>query len=596
VRRHPGRPPVPARSSIRHPARHLAIASGVVLCVTAAGFPGLSGRESPGRVLGAPVPVTSCPVPQGMGAPAGSQGPAAPPVPASTVFPQSISLPPETTVFGTGLPGSPVVAYSLAPSGFTCSAIAGADGSFVISLDAPGSRNPSLTYDFSPGGAGLALDLACPYIPAIRAADAVFRGGQQNCAYPGADVVTQVPTDVRDLWAATVRIPPDVADPNLPASGTGRDQTLAVFLASLQSHPDPAIVQSGGQEADCALPASEQAVCVAGLQYFVTQSMAASGGPKSVAAVLAAVSDASAASELPCPAALSLGLEQEIDKSAELRIPVPRATINLPYQLAGQASVSFVPGEVNVCQSSLTTALNTPDGFDNGDMSLRATTGDGGTRGPFVYSADAAAWVQVPGAPPGQRLTTKFDPSSVSASVAPQMVIGFSTAGGEPEAEVQIAQVTIAADHQEVTLVAPPGPTLQIGLGPTLELDVSVKKAAADQAIEDEESQGIDPSSAETDVADQLGGDAVAAIEQSSADFYGLDISSSVSQQLFSELQIDLVSAFQADPLVAAFDPAAADAVASDVTAADAAAIDAETAAEASIDVDAIEVLAVLFL
>ena len=207
-----------------------------------------------GRLLGAAVPVTSCPVPPGMGAPAGSQGPAAPPVPASTEIPPSITLPPGTTVFGTGLPGSPVVAYSLAPSGFTCSAIAGADGSFVISLGAPGSQSPSLTYDFSPGGAGLALDLTCPYIPAIKAADAVFRGGQPNCADPGADEITQVPTGVPDLWAATVRVPPDVTDPNLPGSGNGRDQTLAVFLASLQSHPDPATVQSGGQVADCAPP------------------------------------------------------------------------------------------------------------------------------------------------------------------------------------------------------------------------------------------------------------------------------------------------------------------------------------------------------
>ena len=580
---------------MRHSARHLAIASVAVLCLTAAGFPGATGRESPGRVLGAPVPVTSCPVPPGMGAGPGSQGPTAPPVPASIVVPQSITLPPGTTVFGTGLPGSSVAAYSLAPSGFTCSAIAGADGSFVISLGAPGSRSPSLTYDFSPGGAGIGLDLTCPYIPAIRAADAVFRGGQQNCADPGADEVIQVPTGARDLWAATVRVPPDVTDPNLPGSGNGRDQTLAVFLASLQSHPDPAIVQAGGQDAACALPASEQAICVAGLRYFVTQSMAAAAGPKSVAAILAAVSAASAAAEPPCPPALALSLEQQIDKSAELKIPVPRATINLPYQLAGQASVSFVPGDVTVCQSSPAAALNTPDGFDNGDMSLRAATGDGGTRGPFVYSADAHAWVQTPGAPPGQQLKTQFDPASVSASVAPQLDIGFSTAGGEPDAGIQIARVTVAADRQEVTLMAPPGPMLRVGLGPTLEFDVSVKKAAADQAIEDEESQGIDPADAEANVADQLSGDAVVAIEDSSAEFYGLDISSPVSQQLFSELQTDLVGAFQDDPLVAAFDPAAADAVASDVTAADAAAIDAETAAEASVDVDAIDVLAILF-
>lgn len=247
------------------------------------------GRVPPGRVLAAATPVTSCPVPPGMGAPAGSQGPAAPPVPASTEIPPSITLPPGTTIFGTGLPGSSAVAYSLAPSGFTCSAIAGADGSFAISLGAPGSSNPSLTYDFSPGGAGLALDLTCPYIPAIRAADAVFRGGQPNCADPGADEITQVPTRAADLWAATVRVPPDVTDPNLPGSGNGRDQTLAVFLASLHSHPDPAIVQSGGQVADCALPAIEQAICVAGLQYFVTQSMAAPAGPTSVAAIQAAV-------------------------------------------------------------------------------------------------------------------------------------------------------------------------------------------------------------------------------------------------------------------------------------------------------------------
>lgn len=570
----------PGGCAPRHRGRNLLLAPAVVLCAVAAGFPGTAAAAPPLRTAGTGVPVTPCRAP--LPSVAGIHVPA---VPHTVVLPRGVSLPPGVVVYGTGEPGSSFVAFSVGPASYRCSALAGGDGSFVISLIGPGARLPAMNYDYSPGGAGIALDLACPYIPEVRAADAAFRGGAVHCTHPGTDVVTQVPTGATGLWAATVQVPPGTRDRNFEL-GRQQDQDIAIFVAT----------RGGGQSADCALPPGQRAICAAGLRYFVAQSVAVHSGPGTVAAIQAAIGKAEPAPQTECPAALDVSLDQEIDKSAGERIPIPRATMDLPAGLSGKVDVSFVPGEATVCQSGVATHLTTPDGFDGGHLSLEAAITGQASRGPFTYSADSTAWTSVPGAPPGQQLMTHFDPASASASVDPRLSAEFSVSGGPPEIGVTIAQVTLSALHQEVTLMAPPGPLLRVGLGPSLELEVLVSKRAADTAVEDEETQGVAEASAEQDVADQLSGDAVVAVDETASEFYGVDITSQVSQQLFGSLQDGLAGALQADPAVAAFDAVAAPAVASEVTAADAVAIDAELASESAVEVDGLDLLLLLFL
>src|SRR5262249_4094508 len=155
----------------------------------------------------------------------------------------------------------------------------------------------------------------------------------------------------------------------------------------------------------------------------------------------------------------------------------------------GAVSVEFIPEDATICDSAVSVGLATPDGFDNGTMSLSATISGRPVLGPFTYSAASAAWTSVPGAPGGQQLVTRFDPLSVTTSVDPGLKAQLG--GDDPGLSLQIADLTIDAVHQDVTLVAPPGPSLKVGLGPTLDIGVEIKKGAADDAAEDAESEGM---------------------------------------------------------------------------------------------------------
>ena len=144
--------------------------------------------------------------------------------------------------------------------------------------------------------------------------------------------------------------------------------------------------------------------------------------------------------------------------------------------------------------------------------------------------------------------------------------------------------------------MGPSGPLLKVGLGPSLELSAAIKWAGAEEEVKDAEAAGEDATDAEAEVADQVSGDAVRGIEETASEFKGLDISDDVADDLFSQLQTDLDGSLEADPLLTAFVPAAADAVPSEVTPGEAAAIDAETGVDAAIEADGTEVLILLFL
>jgi hypothetical protein len=390
--------------------------------------------------------------------------------------------------------------------------------------------------------------------------------------------------------AATTVDPPGVLPSNEDPSH-GRQESVGVVLA--ESGPS-------FQAASCIVPPGQRQMCLAGLDLFLDQSIAARAGAATLAAIRDAISGQFApdAAGKDCPAALDTRVEREINQKEYSPIPVPDETVTAPPAVQMVVQVSFVPGEATVCDMGLAPVLATPDGFDNGQLSLNAKIGSQSPRGPFTYSADATAWTSVPRAPAGQPLKTEFNPLSIDAAVDPHLSIAYESGGSDPGAEpvLQLAHVTISAVRQEVTLVGPTGPLLKVGLGPSLELSAGIKKKDAEEKVEDAESAGEDANEAEADVADQISGDAVAGIEEAVSEFDGLDISGDVAHALFDHLQATLDGALEADPVLVALVPAAADAVAGEVTAGDAAAIDAETAGEVGVEVGGTDALTDLFL
>lgn len=115
----------------------------------------------------------------------------------------------------------------------------------------------------SPGGAGPSTDLACPYIPAVRAADEAFRQGHAFCAHPRADVIRQIPTHTASLYAAAVLVPARVKDPNIRGSGSGTDPTVALYTA--WAGKDGA----AGQMIACTLASAQRGICAASLEFFL---------------------------------------------------------------------------------------------------------------------------------------------------------------------------------------------------------------------------------------------------------------------------------------------------------------------------------------
>lgn len=532
--------------------RALLVAAAVVLCMAAMGAPAAPGGQAAGRAAGSRVPVTRCRLQPEPFFPR-----AEPAVPSSVVLPPPVTLPPGAVVYGVAQPFTSAVRFSIAPAGFDCSAVGGVDGDFEVSLSAPGAPAPSVSYSYSVGGADFAVAVACPYIPAAAAAEAALPYGGP-CTVPGGVAVSQVATGSPRLQAATI-----VDPPGMPLLGGVSDSPAGEQAVNVMVNDEDAT-----QVASCALPAGQWQVCAAGLGYFAAQSMAASAGPATVAAIQAAVDETGTgtgasggkAAGGDCRAPADVTLEREIAESAGQPIAVPGEVIGLP-RLYGQVSVSLVPGEVAVCDSGLTASLATPGGFDDGDMSLSAAIPGAGTRGPFTYSAASAAWTSVPGAPPGQRLATRFDPASAEASAGASLSLALTLPEGELAPSLDIAHVSISAVRQDITLIGPPGPVLRAALGPTLVISAGITVKAVEGAVEEqasEEEEGTGPGSAEAVVADRVGGDAVDAIDQAALEFYGLEIPAGVNARLSAELVPGLLGLLEADPVLAAFDPAGA--------------------------------------
>jgi len=219
----------------------------------------VTGSPAPVQVHVAPCPV---PAPDYAGTPYSPQ-----PAPAALSLPASMAPPLDAQIFGTTfLPGS--ASYLLGPKPATCQgALSSADGGQSMTATLVSNRPGGVTMTIRPGGVGPATDLACPYIPAVRAADEAFRGGHASCSHPAADVIRQIPANTANLYAAAVLVPAQVKDPNIPGSGNGTGPAVALYTA--WTGPDAA----AGQMIACTLASAQQDICAASMKFFLaTQS------------------------------------------------------------------------------------------------------------------------------------------------------------------------------------------------------------------------------------------------------------------------------------------------------------------------------------
>ena len=184
--------------------------------------------------------------------------------------------------------------YLLGPESETCQASwFSADGGMVMTSAAPAASSQGVTMIIRDGGAGPETDLACPYIPAVLAADEAFRGNDAQCARPSQDVVEQIPTGTADLYVAAVWVPAATKDPHLDDSGDGSDPTVALYTAQVGSaETSNATPTAAGQMIACTLPPAQRPLCSASLEFFLaTQSdVGAHVGPGHLSTMRRAVS------------------------------------------------------------------------------------------------------------------------------------------------------------------------------------------------------------------------------------------------------------------------------------------------------------------
>ncbi len=164
------------------------------------------------------------------------------------------------------MPGQ--VAYLLGPESATCQGELGsADGGEFMTATPVSNRSAIVMMTIHAGGIGPSTDLACPYIPAVYAADKAVRQGYTFCTHPPADVIRQIPTGTASLYAAAVFVPPRVKDPDIEGSGHGTDPAVALYTAWAGSDG------AAGQMVACTLAPAQGDICAASLKFFLaTQS------------------------------------------------------------------------------------------------------------------------------------------------------------------------------------------------------------------------------------------------------------------------------------------------------------------------------------
>jgi hypothetical protein len=216
-------------------------------------------------------PVASCPIPVAdfAGTPYSPESALS-----SLTVPVSLKLPPGAQIFGAKFPEATAGSYLIGPKSAICRGeFLSADFGMLMSVGAA-NLSDSVRMVLRAGGAGASTDLACPYIRAVRTADESFRKDVPNssiCSRPAGDVVQQIPTLTADLYAAVVRVPATVNDPNWPIQLRGstsvqaKNPTLALYTAQVFGN------QADAQVIACTLPMTQQDICIASLKLFLAK-------------------------------------------------------------------------------------------------------------------------------------------------------------------------------------------------------------------------------------------------------------------------------------------------------------------------------------
>ena len=190
----------------------------------------------------------------------------APPAAIPSTVGVPIALPVGSAVYGVGFPSSAsAVAYTVGPAGYVCAPeYAAADGGEAQYVEEGPRSALGVSSVFEAGGAGPATDLACAYIPAVLAADEVFRAGTGICTHPSGEQVIQIATGVSNRYVAAVEVPASESDPDPPLFGSGKGNVaFALFTAQVSTG------QANGQAVSCILPPEDRAICIAALEFFL---------------------------------------------------------------------------------------------------------------------------------------------------------------------------------------------------------------------------------------------------------------------------------------------------------------------------------------
>jgi hypothetical protein len=148
----------------------------------------------------------------------------------------------------------------LGPTGWSCMAFYGADGSGGITIT-PAGAGPSapavIAGSETSACVGCTLGQACPLF--ANAADAYLAGFGQPCPTrpPAAETVMAVAAGI-----VTFEDPPGVKGDGRPSGGQYAADGVMTYHPSAQN--------DGSWQETCALPASEKNICTAALNTFIS--------------------------------------------------------------------------------------------------------------------------------------------------------------------------------------------------------------------------------------------------------------------------------------------------------------------------------------
>lgn len=267
-------------------------------------------------------------------------------------------------------------------------------------------------------------------------------------------------------------------------------------------------------------------------------------------------------------------LNDDFDRHLHDRLPIAVGTINFP----GPVYLNFAPGieltSFDLCASGLLDKVaQEPDSTSDslaftaepaqcGTGSGPKVTNDGSTAdgapctpessatvdgestlGSFDYDGDTASWTAVdPKATPAdQSFAVTWQPTY---SVLPGISGSWSADDG-PEADLTLAEIDIASVKSTIHLVVAPNAALDVDFGPSLSFDVQLSNKSLIQSLGDDLAEGETEKEATDGLGREVEADAEAAVEAEDVDFFGA-APAQIGAQVQSEIDSDLLEAFNA--------------------------------------------------